>query len=106
MNVFAAEKSTGRDDKITITNDKGLSEDEIEELINLYLNPSGRHWRSPWTLPIYYNRVLKEFEDKAKKEDPKKPYLVTSPPAQDFKDRCAYLWRLDHVKALQTPHRR
>lgn len=34
MNVTAADKSTGKSNKITITNDKGrLSKDEIEKLV-------------------------------------------------------------------------
>jgi len=35
MNIHAADKSTGKTEKITITNDKGrLSKDEIEKLLN------------------------------------------------------------------------
>ena len=35
LNVSAADKSTGKENKITITNDKGrLSKDEIERMVN------------------------------------------------------------------------
>ena len=35
MNVSAADKSTGKENKITITNDKGrLSKDDIERMVN------------------------------------------------------------------------
>ena len=35
MNVSAADKSTGKSNKITITNDKGrLSKEEIERMVN------------------------------------------------------------------------
>merc|ERR1711926_40932 len=35
LNVSAADKSTGRENKITITNDKGrLSKEEIEKMVN------------------------------------------------------------------------
>jgi len=34
MNIHAADKSTGKSEKITITNDKGrLSKDDIEKLL-------------------------------------------------------------------------
>jgi len=89
LNVTAAEKSTGKENKITITNDKGrLSKEEIERMVNEAEKYKAEDEKQKATIAAKNGLESYCFNMKSTIEDEKLKDKITDADRQTIQDKC------------------